>query len=171
MAWGLDYYLHNGGLELGLRSVFGYDPLGLQRFDDFVASWPDVRARTFDLLNAGYAIPGVPLELPDVDWLEMPRLVHEESGWYVYERPSALPRAWVTTEIEVHPADAVLARIHQPDFDPRSTALVEEPVVCEGVVSGQEGEGSGLEIVRARNRLSREASTKLVTRPRSRGRR
>ena len=85
-----------------------------------------------------------PLEFPDPGgdqaYPEAPRKLLQESGVYVYERPNALPRAWVAPHIEVVDDGATLARIHDPDFDPRSTALVASALACEGVDANEGGE-------------------------------
>ncbi|MBN1813878.1 MAG: YfhO family protein [Anaerolineae bacterium] len=139
LPWGLNVVEQNGGMPFGLRSVFGYDPLVLQRYEEFITSVPDPRARTYDLLNAGYLVTSAPQEFPDEP--ESPQLVLEGSGVWVYERPRALPRAWVVPQVAVMDDAAVLARIHEPDFDPRAVALVDAPLACEG-------EGGEVEIVR-----------------------
>ncbi|MFN2272884.1 MAG: hypothetical protein ACK2US_18730, partial [Anaerolineae bacterium] len=43
LPWGLNDIEHNGGMPFGLRSVFGYDPLVLQRYEEFITSVPDPR--------------------------------------------------------------------------------------------------------------------------------
>ncbi|MDY6878028.1 MAG: YfhO family protein [Chloroflexota bacterium] len=143
LPWGLSDFEQNGGIPFGLRSVFGYDPLTLQRYEEFITSRPDPRARTYDLLNAGYLVTTVPQEFPDGP--DAPHLLLEQSGVYVYERPTALPQAWVVQQIEVLDDAQVLARIHDSDFDPRTTALAGSALECEGTVVGEAGE---VEIVR-----------------------
>jgi hypothetical protein len=140
LPWGLSDFDQNEGMEFGLRSVFGYDPLILQRYEEFITSRPDPRARTYDLLNAGYLVTAAPLELPHEDQLDVPRLLLERSGVYVYERPAALPQAWVAPQVEVMDDATTLTRIHEPDFDPRSTALVDAMLECEGTAAGEGGE-------------------------------
>ena len=130
LPWGLNVVEQNGGMPFGLRSVFGYDPLVLQRYEEFITSVPDPRARTYDLLNAGYLVTSASQEFPDET--ESPQLVLEESGVWVYERPGALPRAWVVPQVAVMDDAAALARIHEPDFDPCAVALVDSPLTCEG---------------------------------------
>lgn len=128
LPWGLNDFDQNGGMSLGLRSVFGYDPLILQRYEAFITSWPDPRARTYDLLNARYLVTLAPLEPSDE--ADAPRLLLEQSGVYVYERPGALPRAWVVPQVERVEDGAALARIHEPGFDPHATALVDSEFAC-----------------------------------------
>jgi hypothetical protein len=147
LPWGLNDFFQNGGMEYGLRSVFGYDPLILQRYEEFITSWPDTRARTYDLLNAGYLVAGGPLDFAGEEWPEAPRLLAERDGVYVYERPGALPRAWVATEVLVQDGASILATIRDPVFDPLTTALVEQQVACE-LPSGSEADASSAEVVR-----------------------
>jgi hypothetical protein len=134
LPWGLSDFEQNGGMPFGLRSVFGYDPLVLERYEEFITSLPDPRARTYDLLNAGYLVTTAPQDFADDP--DAPRLVLEESGVWVYERPGALPRAWVVPQVEVLGDEAMLARIHEPDFHPRAVALVESPLACAGDGTG-----------------------------------
>jgi len=141
LPWGLNDVEQSGGMAFGVRSVFGYDPLVLQRYQAFIDSRPDPRARTYDLLNAGYVIALAPLEFPDDP--DAPRLLVQEAGAWVYERPNALPRAWVATEVRVMEPAAILTRIHEPDFDPRTTVLVEESLAC-----GTDGTAGTVEILR-----------------------
>jgi hypothetical protein len=137
LPWGLNDFDQNGGMPFGLRSVFGYDPLTLQRYSEFITSWPDPRARTYDLLNAGYIVTTAPLEFADEDTEQpaAPRLLAKQSGVYVYERPDALPPAWVVPQVELADDAVALARIHDPGFDPRSTALVESALECTGTAA------------------------------------
>ena len=135
LPWGLNDFEQNGGMEFGLRSVFGYDPLTLQRYEEFITSWPDPRARTYDLLNAGYLVTTAPQEFSAEDHLPAPRLLLEESGVWVYERPGALPRAWIVPQVEVLDDADTLIRIHEADFDPRATALLDSPLDCEGMAA------------------------------------
>jgi hypothetical protein len=122
LPWGLNEAEQNGGMAYGLRSVFAYDPLTLQRYEEFITSRPDPRARTYDLLNAGYLVTTGPQEFADGP--DAPRLLLEQSGVQVYERQNALPRAWVAPHIEVMDDRAVLARVHEPDFVPLTHALL-----------------------------------------------
>jgi hypothetical protein len=130
LPWGLNDFEQNGGMAYGLRSVFGYDPLILQRYEAFITSRPDPLARTYDLLNARYLVTPGPEDYGDAE--DAPKLLVEEAGVWVYERPTALPRAWIVQQIEVMDDEATLARIHDPSFDPLTTALVGETVDCGG---------------------------------------
>ena len=128
LPWGLNDWFQNGGMPLGLRSVFGYDPLVLARYETFITSRPDPLARTYDLLNAGYI--AAPLALEFGDHQEPPPTLLAGPDAFVYERPNAMPRAWVATAWEVLDDAATLNRIHAPDFDPHTTALVTTDPAC-----------------------------------------
>jgi len=130
LPWGLSEFEQNGAMAFGLRSVFGYDPLVIQRYEEFIASRPDPFAQTYDLLNAGYLVTTAPWE--SAEGAEQPQLVLEESGVHVYKRTKALPPAWIVPLVEVMDGPATLAHIHQPAFDPRQTALIEAPNPCKG---------------------------------------
>ena len=138
LPWGLNDFDQNGGMLYGLRSVFGYDPLILQRYEAFITSRPDPRARTYDLLNARYLV--TPGQQDFGNEPEAPQLVREEGGVWVFERPTALPRAWVVPHLELVPVEAMLDRIHDPEFNPQTTALVQERIDCES--TGEAGEAT-----------------------------
>jgi len=147
LPWELGYFEQNEGMDFGLRSVVGYDPLVLRRYDEFVRSWPDPRARTYDLLNVGYLATYGLRDFPEDGWPPSPQLVHQQWTVYVYERPAALPRAWVATESEVLDGPTILGRIREPSFDPLRTALVEEEVECDFALGADLSENAA-EIVR-----------------------
>lgn len=130
VPWGLSEFEQNGGMAFGLRTVFGYDPLVIQRYESFITSRPDPRARTYDLLGARYLVTTAPWESPG--GLDEPELLLEQAGVYIYERARWLPPAWVVPHTEVMDGPATLRHIHDPSFDPRETALVEEPTLCTG---------------------------------------
>ena len=50
------------------------------------------------------------------------------------------PQAWVVPHTEVADDTSMLARIHDPAFDPRTTALVDSPLACEGAAEGEPGQ-------------------------------
>jgi hypothetical protein len=52
------------------------------------------------------------------------------SGAIIYERPTALPRAFIVHRLDVAPHADALARMVGAAFDPRKTALVESPPNC-----------------------------------------
>lgn len=75
-----------------------------------------------DLLAARYVVAGQPL--PGM----RPVYQDPETGLLVQENPRALPRAFFADSVDVlESADAVAARLRDPAFDPRRTALVLGP--------------------------------------------
>jgi hypothetical protein len=123
LPWGLNEAEQNGSMAYELRNVLGYDPLIRQRYEDFITSRPDPRAHTYDLLNAGYLVTTGPMEFGEAP--NAPTLLVEDSGVFVYERPRALPNAWITSQFEILDQEAMLDRIHDPAFDPLTTALLD----------------------------------------------
>jgi len=128
LPWGLNDFEQNWNMPYGVLNVFGYDPLILQRYQEFVASWPDPRARTYDLLSAGYLVTSAPQDFDDE--ADTPELMMEDSGVWIYRRPSAMPRAWVVPNVEVVDRATTLDRIHSSDFDPYTIAYVESALTC-----------------------------------------
>lgn len=129
LPWGLGIFEHNHGMALGVESVFGYDPLELERYYRFTTAVVDPRARAYDLLGARYLVTSQPTEFPDEEGA--PRLIGEEGGAWVYERPAALPRAWLVHQVEVIEGEALLARLNDAAFDPRAAVLLEEAAPCQ----------------------------------------
>jgi hypothetical protein len=133
LPWGLGVFEQNGALPFRVRSVFGYNPLDDQQYNEFVSAVPDPRARAYDLLNAAYLVTKSPMELIEDDTLV---LLGEESGVYVYQRTTAMPRAWKVSQARAISGDNVLAQINDPAFDPWQTAFVELGVNCSHGESG-----------------------------------
>jgi hypothetical protein len=127
LPWGLGVFEQNGALYFRVRSVFGYNPLEDQAYNQFVSAVPDPRATAYDLLNARYVVTKYPLELTDSDTMV---LVAEESGVYVYERTTVLPAAWKVSRLEIVGEGVLLERINDPSFDPRAVALVTPGANC-----------------------------------------
>ncbi len=128
LPWGLSIFEQNKGAALGLESVFGYDPLELERYSRFTTQVPDYRSRAYDLLHARYL--ATTQEIPPSDSENALQLLGQQSGVWVYERPSALPAAWLVHRVEVRADEATLERLEEPDFDPRSTVLLEQEPAC-----------------------------------------
>jgi hypothetical protein len=89
---------------------------GAQTFNEIV------RLRAADLTNTEYLlIPGR---------VEHPALEEAYVGaqTIVYRNRGALPRAYVVGAVEVADGDAAIARLLAPEFDPRTTAVLAEPL-------------------------------------------
>jgi len=139
LPWGIDIFEQNLGMSFELESVFSYDPMGIGRYERFITYVEDPRARAYDLLHTRYLVTQQEMSFPDEP--ESPRLVGEQGGVWVYERPNVYPRAWLVHQIEVQEnKDALLARLNDPTFDPRQAALVEQPLPCSlSPATAQEG--------------------------------
>lgn len=127
LPWGLSIFEQNGALSYQISSVFGYNPLEDSIYNSFITSNPDPRAKIYDLLNVSFVTTGVPLMLQEDDSLI---LKAEENGFYVYERSTALPYAWMPRTIQQTYDDNVLQLINCPTFDPMDTAITQPGVTC-----------------------------------------
>ncbi len=80
----------------------------------------DYRSPVFDMLNVRYIIyPSDTIRDPGVKKVYQGEVV-------VYERGSALPRAWLVRNIEIAPDEEVKKRITSVSFSPRSLAFLNE---------------------------------------------
>lgn len=106
---------------------------------DYSLYWESLGSRSspaYDILNAKYVIAREDVEL---DWAKFrPVPMDSFSGLRVYENVRALPRAVLVPRAEVVDRDKMLERLRATDFDPKTVALVEEPI--EGL-SSENGEG------------------------------
>ncbi len=127
LPWGLSIFEQNGALSFELKSVFAYNPLEDQNYNLLTASNPDPRARTYDLLNVMHVTTTVPLDLAEDDSLD---LVVEDRGVYIYSRSTAMPQAWIASEIESIDDALIISRINDPDYDPLHTTLVKPGTNC-----------------------------------------
>lgn len=129
LPWGLNIFEQNLNIALRLESVFSYDPMGIGRYERFTSYVADPRARAYDLLRTRYLVSGQEMSFPDGPGA--PRLLGEQEGVWVYERPEVFPVAWVVHQVEVQEdAGALLARLNDSGFDPHQTALVEQALPC-----------------------------------------
>jgi hypothetical protein len=90
--------------------------------------------RLADVTNTEYFL--IPGRVDD------PRLeeVHVGSQSVVYRNRAALPRAYLAGATEVMPGQAAIDRLLAPDFDARSTVILEEPLPADvEVVAGATG--------------------------------
>jgi hypothetical protein len=131
LPWGLSIFEQNGAGQVGLYSVFGYNVMAPAAAEALTSSVPDPRSTAYDLYNVRYVLAHVPLEqfTGGPDGLE---LAHQEGGVWLYRRPNTLPPAWLVYEAEqIENAERVIARVHEADFDPRRTALVNRNLSCD----------------------------------------
>ncbi|MEJ2502951.1 MAG: YfhO family protein [Gemmatimonadota bacterium] len=91
------------------------------------------------------------------------REVYRGSEALVYEVPSALPRAWLASEVELAPTpDGALERFRDPAFDPSTTALVYQALPDPPPAGPLEGEARILEHAPDRVRIEAEASRRAL---------
>ena len=116
------YHLH--------QHIGGYSAAKMRRYQDLMdataqgsTSMPGP-GLAWDLLNTRYLISAQPAAATD-------RLVHEGAGVNVYERPTAMPRAWFTGRVEVKDDREILSMIAADGFDPREVAFVSEDMGVE----------------------------------------
>ena len=129
LPWGLFLFFQNGGMDHAIPSVFGYDPIVLDRYEQFTSSVPDPRARTFDLLNARYLLAHADEDFGEV---AQPKFIAPAGDYALFERADYMPRAWLVGGFDAgRTPEEQIAFIHSPDFDPRTTAVLARPPDCE----------------------------------------
>jgi hypothetical protein len=88
----------------------------------------------YDLLNVRYWIVE-----PDADPVDGFEVVFEsDSGAQVWERQSALPRAWIVTDVQDVSHEDQIDALRDPGFDPAVTVLLDDPPFAPA----GDGEGS-----------------------------
>ena len=106
----------------GLRDVWGIvNPLLLTHWERLWESTGGRHTRLYDMLNAAFVIvrDGTPLPEKFVLAFDAP------GELAVYRNPDAFPRAWLVSEaVTVPEADAALAVLTAPDFDPTATVIL-----------------------------------------------
>ncbi|MAT96485.1 MAG: hypothetical protein CL608_05020 [Anaerolineaceae bacterium] len=140
LPWGISIFEQNGAAQVGLDSVFGYNALEVGANIAFASSVPDPRSTAYDILGAGTVVSTAPLQ--GVEDGERPlQLLGNTARVWVYQRGRTLPLARLVTQVEIIPdAAQATARVHQPDFDPVTTAILEAEPDC--VLPGGVSEGT-----------------------------
>ena len=138
LPWGISIFEQNGAAQVGLGSVFGYNALEVGANIAFAASVPDPRSSAYDILGAGYVVATNPLQGVEEGERPLTLLGNTDRVW-VYQRGRTLPLARLVTQAEIIPDAAVAtARVHQPDFDPTTTAILEAEPDC-ALAGGEAG--------------------------------
>ena len=107
----------NIGDLYGVQTIGGMAATLLSDYERFLNTVP----RSVDLLNVRYFVK--------LKAAPEPGAVYEDDGWKVYRNPNCYPRAWVVHETAVEPSpDKLRARLGEPGFDPRRTALLAAPL-------------------------------------------
>ncbi len=131
LPWGISIFEQNGAGQVGLMSVFGYNALEVGANTAFAGSIPDPRSAAYDVLAARYVLAQADLA-QYMDGERPLTLIGQTEHVRVYERARVLPIARLVTAYEViADTDAAINRIHQPDFDPTTTAILEREPDCE----------------------------------------
>jgi hypothetical protein len=90
-----------------------------QNYHDAQIGAEGLRSPLLDVLNVRYVV--VPRSAPS----ESLPVVFEDAQVRVLERASASPRAWLTHDVRVAPADAALTLLATGTIDPRQTVVLE----------------------------------------------
>lgn len=130
VPWGVPLFSQNGAMQVDWPSVFGYDSLEPAAHIALASSVPDPRSTAYDILGASHVLAGVPLD--ELTTGERPlALVGQQGSAWVYSRARVLPLARLVYVAEIISDGATaIARIHEPDFDPATTAILNAPVAC-----------------------------------------
>jgi hypothetical protein len=139
LPWGLPVFIQNGAMQVELPSVFGYDSLEPAAHIALASSVPDPRSTAYDLLGARYVLAGGPLDEFTEGDRPLTLLAQNGAAW-VYERARPLPIARLVHNIEIIPdSQAAIQRIHRPDFDPATTAILATEPPCVIGAANQAG--------------------------------
>lgn len=110
------------------QSVGGYHGAKLQRYQDYIdhilrSSRRGPNENALDLMNTRYIIAGQQLPGTNVAYRD------QETSTMVLENPDAVPRGFLVGETEVvDEPQATWERLRSSSFDPRTTALLPEPL-------------------------------------------
>ena len=107
------------------QHIGGYSAAKVRRYQDLMdftnkgSTGMPGPGLAWDLLNTKYVIAPQPVEATNREVLQSP-------AGNVYERPSALPRAWFVDRVEIAEDKKVLEMIRDNGFNPREVAFVAE---------------------------------------------
>ncbi len=131
LPWGLPLFSQNGAMQVDWPSVFGYDSLEPAAHIALASSVPDPRSTAYDVLGAAHVLSGGPLDEFTGGERGLTLLGQQGAAW-VYRRARPLPIARLVYAIEVIPDDAAaIGRVHAPDFDPATTAILPAAAPCD----------------------------------------
>lgn len=131
LPWGVPIFEQNGAAQAGLNSIFGYNALSLAANERLTSSVPDPRSTAYDLFSVGYVVAPVPLD-SFVEGEGGLRLLESRSNTWVYARPGVLPLVRFVSAVEtISDGNAAIARIHESDFSPESTVILDQAPPCQ----------------------------------------
>jgi hypothetical protein len=132
IPWGLPIFEQNGAAQVGLKSVFGYNPLEVTYVQRLAATGGDPRAASYDVLGVHYLLTGWPAEEFTTGERAVRTLNEGGGAVWVHERAVTLPLARHTPQVIAIPeTEAALAALLAPGFDPARTAITAAPVGCD----------------------------------------
>lgn len=130
LPWGVPEFSQNFPLATQLYSLFGYASMQPEAMIALASSVPDPRSSAYDVLGAAYVIAPVPLDQFTEGERPLTLLEQRDNTW-IYQRGRALPVARLVYRAEIIPdAPTAIDRVHQPDFDPTTTAILGAPPPC-----------------------------------------
>ena len=130
LPWGVNIFDQNGAGQVGLKSIFGYNTLEPKATIALAASQPDPRSQAYDVLGIGYILAPVAQEQYG-DGQRPLQLIGQTDNVWVYERARVFSQARLVNQVEVIPdSAAALERINSSDFDPHSTAILNDQPPC-----------------------------------------
>lgn len=131
LPWGVPIFEQNGAAQAGLNSIFGYNTLSLAANEELTSSVPDPRSTAYDLFSVGYVVAPVPLE-NFVQGEAGLQLLENRSDSWVYLRPRVLPLVRLVSKVEtISDSNTAIARVHQSDFSPESTVILDQAPPCQ----------------------------------------
>ncbi|MCA9961475.1 MAG: hypothetical protein KC443_20695 [Anaerolineales bacterium] len=130
LPWAVPEFSQSFSLSTEVYSIFGYASMQPEDTIALASSVPDPRSSAYDVLGAAYVVSPVPLD----QFTEGERpltLIEQSSNAWIYRRGRVLPVARLVYAAEVIPdAETAVARVHQPDFDPVTTAIIDTAPTC-----------------------------------------
>lgn len=131
VPWGVSIFEQSGSMEVGLRSVFGYQALEPSEMVAFTSHVADPRSSAYDVLGARYVVAPVALD-QFAEGEGGLLLVGQEGAAWVYERPWAQDVARMATVVEViEDHDRAINRVHEPDFDAANAVILDSDPGCK----------------------------------------
>jgi hypothetical protein len=140
-----DAWQPNLALLAGLYDVGGVDnPLVIADMDRFWEGTGGRSSRLYDLLGARYLLGSKEVTL---DWDKFSLVFDGDPAVNVFRNESAMPRAFlVHRAVVARDHEDAWTRLHQPDFDPTATVILEGGRELDGQPGA--GEPAKVEVVR-----------------------
>lgn len=130
LPWGVNIFDQNGAGQVGLQSVFGYNTLEPEATIALAASKPDPRSQAYDVLGVGYVLAPVAQEQYGDGERPLALVDHTDHVW-VYKRDRIFDQARLVFRTEIIPDQKeALDRIHETDFDPLETVILDQEPAC-----------------------------------------